>query len=109
MALSYIPRFDGLRAVSIAAVFLGHFAHIHTINGVRVFFVLSGFLITRILLDHRDQKQTTTAVARTFYWHRLLRIFPPYYAAIAVAVLLGLGNARDTWLSNILYLASIRL
>jgi peptidoglycan/LPS O-acetylase OafA/YrhL len=84
----YISEFDGLRALAVILVFLNHFAP-QTISqfdflrrvgwvGVDLFFVLSGFLITGILLDSRCKP----GYYRRFYWRRSLRIFPLYYALL---------------------------
>lgn len=94
-----IPSLDGLRALSIVMVLFGHLAGTrgfpvsaatgNFLNsaelGVHVFFVISGFLITRLLLDE-VARNGRIAVGR-FYLRRTLRIFPPYYALIAVLVL----------------------
>jgi peptidoglycan/LPS O-acetylase OafA/YrhL len=94
-----IPSLDGLRAISIVFVLFGHLAgtrgfpvptavgnFLNTAElGVHVFFVISGFLITRLLLDELARNQKV-AVGR-FYLRRTLRIFPPYYTYIGVMVL----------------------
>jgi peptidoglycan/LPS O-acetylase OafA/YrhL len=54
-------------------------------NGVRVFFVLSGFLITHLLLS--EVKRTGTVAVKKFYIRRALRIWPLYYALLAVSFL----------------------
>ncbi|MGE3276694.1 MAG: acyltransferase family protein [Vicinamibacterales bacterium] len=100
-----IPSLDGLRGISITLVFLAHLAGTRNFPigedaahfwaagefGVRVFFVLSGFLITGLLLD--EIAKTGRIHLGRFYLRRTLRIFPPYYvfiAALAVAGAAGL-------------------
>lgn len=83
-----IPELDGLRGLAIAAVLLYHLwpreNGLHPLFrggwiGVELFFVLSGFLITSILLKQVGQPN----YYRRFYWRRFLRIFPLYYALLA--------------------------
>ena len=103
-----IASLDGLRAVSIALVLYVHcarsaspsgagplFPELGTL-GVRVFFVISGFLITSLLLG--ELRRTGKLSLRKFYYRRLLRIFPPYYfylAAIFVLMSLGVVKLMD--------------
>jgi peptidoglycan/LPS O-acetylase OafA/YrhL len=96
-----IPSLDGLRAISIALVLLSHLggtagfpASHQTMSffalgtlGVQVFFVISGFLITTLLL--RELDETGTVSLRRFYFRRTLRIFPPYYALLAAMAIAG--------------------
>jgi peptidoglycan/LPS O-acetylase OafA/YrhL len=116
---------DGFRGLAILAVFLYHVAFFGGAPphspldrglvrlvltgwiGVDLFFVLSGFLITGILLDSRDRP----GWLKQFYWRRLLRIVPAYYLAmgVQVAILAWNGQADSarlgwtaTWLTNIL-------
>lgn len=101
------PQLDGLRAFAVSAVLFDHFwpalpqlGH----EGVRLFFVLSGFLITAILLDVRAGIESTgvssdrwTALWR-FYGRRFLRIFPAYYLTLAVlAVAANDALRHDLW------------
>lgn len=83
--LKYIRSLDGLRAVAIILVMLFHFRPYQFFGiafdfgwiGVQLFFVLSGYLITRILLV---KKQNDFGYyVKNFYWRRVLRIFPLYY------------------------------
>jgi len=97
-----IRSLDGLRAVSIALVVVSHVAlewlgpkRGHALGvlgglGVRIFFVISGFLITTLLL--RELTSTGSVSLARFYARRSLRIFPACYAYIAVvAALAGAG------------------
>ena len=82
---AYFPSLDGLRAVSFFGVFLWHYLALpYGWAGVDVFFVLSGFLITGILYDTRDDIHRV----RNFYIRRTLRIFPLYYAVLLAILLL---------------------
>lgn len=81
-----IPALNGIRAVSVIAVMLYHFdvkwgsGH----YGVMFFFVLSGFLITHLLL--KENAKTGTISIRDFYIRRSLRIFPAFYVFLAVYI-----------------------
>ncbi len=89
---SHIQELDGLRAIAIIVVLLFHLeAYWFSLGwaGVTLFFVLSGFLITGILLDAKGSPH----YLRNFYARRGLRIFPIYYLTLfvitVVAVVLG--------------------
>ncbi len=91
---NHIPSLDGLRAISIIFVIVAHSAGTRNAPaaldyllpfgnlGVKIFFEISGFLITTLLLKE------LTAAGRVsfsgFYWRRVLRIFPAFYAYIAI-------------------------
>src|ERR1700730_7417958 len=91
-AITYRPQLDALRTFAVFGVLgshywlkeslLGHF-------GVRLFFVLSGFLITSILL----QRGSTLA----FYARRAARLWPAFYLCLAFALLLDLDGYRTSW------------
>ena len=78
-----IPSLDGLRAISVSLVLIAHasraghtpgFLAIYAIPGVRMFFVISGYLITTILLN--EHGRTSTINLREFYIRRAYRILP---------------------------------
>lgn len=103
---AFYPALDGLRAVAFTLVFLIHYVRLPWgWSGVNMFFVLSGFLITGILLDTRDDPHR----ARNFYVRRTLRIFPLYYGVmLALLVLHPLLHWQWTraWLAWPLYLGN---
>jgi peptidoglycan/LPS O-acetylase OafA/YrhL len=81
--MNRIPSLDGLRAISISLVLVGHWAELHYHSdvagafanlGVRIFFVISGYLITTLLLKEHDK--TSTIQLRDFYVRRAYRILP---------------------------------
>ena len=88
---TYIPELDGLRAVAVCAVLL-----FHTIPGaigggfigVDIFFVLSGYLITTILVREFDRKARIRL--RNFYARRAIRLMPAFFALLAIYMLLVL-------------------
>ncbi len=84
-----IPELDGLRGIAIVLVLLRHYIHHPQLlllgpqwgwMGVNLFFVLSGFLITSILLRLASQPRAL----KVFYARRTLRIFPLYFLALLV-------------------------
>lgn len=93
MRRNRIPSLDGARAISIALVMASHagpqrFLQAADVGllGVRVFFVISGFLITKLLLEERER--TGRISIRRFYMRRAFRILPAAYVYIAIAVML---------------------
>jgi len=81
----YFPALDGLRALSVILVVFNHLhadvpVWIQGTRGVDVFFVLSGFLITTLLL--RERARTGRVSLRAFYIRRFFRIVPVYFATI---------------------------
>ncbi len=113
------PQLDGLRAIACAAVMFSHFAPEEWLlqrmlpwgtMGVHLFLVLSGFLITAILLDSRERATGHGAVSnqlKQFYVRRFLRIFPLYYALLFTLYLLNYGIMRDTFTIHLLYLQNL--
>lgn len=111
---TYYPRLDGLRAVAVALVFVEHFVFNDFVRelhlggvGVKLFFVLSGFLITSILLDTKSQGMPLAKAAQRFYWRRTLRLMPAFYCAIALTAALGIAEMREHWWLHAAYLSNV--
>lgn len=109
---SYLPQLDGIRAIAVTLVLFVHCVIVpgrgtaawilrNVLSngwiGVDLFFALSGYLITSILIRAR----TRPHYFRNFYARRFLRIFPPYYVVIAIlaiaAAWLPFGPLRPAW------------
>jgi peptidoglycan/LPS O-acetylase OafA/YrhL len=94
LAMKRFPALDGLRAVAALLVVAFHFAGpnwrwLSGWTGVDVFFALSGFLITTLIL--REESNRGTVSLRAFYLRRVFRIMPVYYVVL-------LGMAGLYWL-----------
>jgi peptidoglycan/LPS O-acetylase OafA/YrhL len=112
------PQLDALRAMAVCAVLIHHFLPVQRLISenfltlgllaVRLFFVLSGYLITGILL--RSRSLSFRAALREFYTRRALRILPIYYLTLLVAALLGVTAVsqfifwHSFYVSNILFI-----
>ena len=105
------PQLDGLRAVAVAAVAWSHWERDYQAGipfgaGVHLFFVLSGFLITRILLDVRQASDRGAAI-RAFYIRRALRIFPAFYVTLLLAWIAGVPLVRESLAWHATYLSNV--
>ncbi len=118
LARRHFPSLDGLRGLSIIAVVWHHAAakaypEFHLAQrgeyGVALFFSISGFLITTLLI--REKVQHGDISLRAFYARRALRIFPLYYAVLMLYVALVFLTERgtvvgDQFWQNLPYFAS---
>jgi len=116
-----MPQLDGLRALAVVMVLWSHsmpVAYQYVLNthigfiGVQLFFVLSGFLISGILLDiskRGTSSQTKYFGLRQFYIRRFLRIFPLYYMVLLLAVLFKVPPLPDNWPWHAAYLSNFWL
>ena len=102
----YYPALDGFRGCALIMVFLDHYGGVPILGlGVSLFFVLSGFLITGILWDTRNQPHRL----RNFYVRRTLRIFPLYYGVFFLILLLApvmRWQWNSTWWMWVAYLGN---
>ncbi|MGH9595343.1 MAG: acyltransferase family protein [Edaphobacter sp.] len=115
----HMPELDILRGCAVLAVFFyhglywtgatssNHLAHLFIKStvvgwlGVNLFFVLSGFLITGVLMDAKGR----TSFYRNFYLRRALRILPAYLALIAILILVGWLQFRSAMVA-LLFIAN---
>ncbi len=101
-SMARIPSLDGLRALSIFLVIalhtLQHYSTTHYVapiwfgifaggTGVYIFFVISGYLITRLLLNEHEKRGSISL--RGFYLRRVMRILPPIYVYVIFLLILG--------------------
>jgi peptidoglycan/LPS O-acetylase OafA/YrhL len=117
-----LPCLDGIRAVAVGMVILGHarltfelppLGVVNTIwaylgeAGVALFFGLSGYLITHLLV--REQKKNGCISLRLFYTRRILRIFPAHYAYLLAFSLLTLTGIYSIPLHDLLAAATFTI
>lgn len=116
----YVPSLNGLRGISIMMVIFGHLLLrsfpllvipyplsliVNASLGVNVFFVISGFLITKLLLQ--EEFLNGIINLKSFFIRRAFRIFPAYYFILLVYFILQLFAvlhfSMQSWLSSIFY------
>lgn len=100
------PALDGIRAVAVITL-LAHHARVVPAGyiGVDVFFVLSGFLITALLLE--EQTRTGTVRIGAFWWRRARRLLPALALLVAVVGGLGALGAGSYWVTPEATLAAL--
>src|SRR5579862_4947015 len=112
--MTRIPSLDGLRAISISLVVVGHWAELGYHSdvagafanlGVRIFFIISGYLITTLLL--KEHTKTSTIGLKEFYIRRAYRILPASFAFMLIVFVIFRHDLR--WYhaaAAVLYLAN---
>jgi peptidoglycan/LPS O-acetylase OafA/YrhL len=116
------PALDGVRAVATIAVLISHFfpersplgRAVHWGRfGVLLFFVLSGLLITRLLLAGRESVErgeaTRGEVFRAFFLRRALRIMPIYYIVVLAGAAIGYRPIADYLFAHLTYTGNVAL
>jgi peptidoglycan/LPS O-acetylase OafA/YrhL len=115
VSIKRIPSLDGVRAISITLVVLSHLVRWKNVSldvlggygalGVQIFFVLSGYLITNLLLG--EYERTSTINLRDFYIRRAFRIFPAAFVFLAIVTVFYWHQIRwyhvvtaALWVSN---------
>jgi peptidoglycan/LPS O-acetylase OafA/YrhL len=115
-----INSIDGLRGISIILVLIDHYVYfsgnnflssnisffINSKNGVDLFFIISGYLITNILVKEHQEKGRISLIS--FFLKRVIRIFPSFYFLLFIYFILFKLNIINlsipTWISSILFL-----
>lgn len=115
---NYLPALDGFRGIAILTVIIGHMLIRTKLEylalgniGVQLFFVLSGFLITSLLL--KEKIKTGAVSLKNFYIRRALRILPVAYLFLAVLLLLnylfGLKLSSFSFIAAAFYIKNLPL
>ncbi len=121
METKYVKQLDGLRFYAVVMIMVAHWLqwqwknelllNIPFTHGVVLFFVLSGYLISRILFLNKEKNELNSANKRkiilTFYIRRILRIFPIYYLTILFLLIINHGNIREIFPWLISYTSNI--
>ena len=111
-----LNQLDAVRALAIGLVIVEHYGG-KSINthlplgmgslGVGLFFCLSGYLITSILLKEYDSGLPQVTIWTNFFARRFLRLIPPYWAWIAVLVVFGISPVAESWPWHAAYLSNV--
>jgi peptidoglycan/LPS O-acetylase OafA/YrhL len=117
-SIKFLPQIDGLRFIAVMGVIISHWCIdnykdnlilkvIPFGGGVQLFFVISGYLITKILLIEKErigQNQISFWQAiKSFFLKRILRIFPIYYLLIAALIIIYKGSLESILTSLLTY------
>jgi peptidoglycan/LPS O-acetylase OafA/YrhL len=115
----YMPQLDTLRTFAVIQVLFSHWLEKDRLirifpfgeTGVTLFFVLSGFLITQILLKSREiseiKNQHRLHSAKQFYIRRFLRIFPVYYVTLFILFIFNVPYLRENFIWYLCYASNI--
>jgi peptidoglycan/LPS O-acetylase OafA/YrhL len=117
--LNYLPQLDALRSFAVFLVLIQHFPGPFPSKikygafGVQLFFVLSGYLITRILLVGRAKAESGASgkgrQILLFYIRRALRIFPLFYFVLLFTAFLNIPPVRETFWWHFFYASNFYL
>jgi peptidoglycan/LPS O-acetylase OafA/YrhL len=121
METKYVKQLDGLRFYAVVMIMIAHWLqwqwknelllNIPFTHGVVLFFVLSGYLISRILFLNKEKYELKIAnrnkIIITFYIRRILRIFPVYYLTILFLLIINHGNISEIFPWLISYTSNI--
>ena len=109
----YLKQIDALRAFAVFFVIFSHWGPQNStvmkmlpygFLGVNLFFVISGFLITRILLTNQQLKGSSNwTIIKSFFIRRTLRIFPLYYLTLIFFIIINYQNLRQNLFPYLFY------
>jgi peptidoglycan/LPS O-acetylase OafA/YrhL len=113
----FMPQLDGLRAIAVILVLIDHWLPRELYGrlplgayGVNLFFVLSGFLITGILLESRGKAESAGSSRgsslRVFYIRRALRIVPAFYLVLILMTAADIPPLRESFAWHAAYLTN---
>ncbi|GAA4452726.1 hypothetical protein GCM10023189_16600 [Nibrella saemangeumensis] len=114
----YIPELDSIRAIAVLLVIFHHWLPKDSLLnilpngslGVNIFFVISGYLITAILLRSKKQVESSvldiSTVFKNFYVRRTLRIFPIYYLVLIILLLAENPTVKEDGIYYFTYTAN---
>ena len=108
--MKYYPQIDTLRFFAVCMVSISHWMPNSWVEdsqisriGVEIFFVISGFLITRILLNNNNKQGNIIGKLKTFIIRRALRIFPAYYFVVFLSYVFNSGHFKTAIWWNLAY------
>jgi peptidoglycan/LPS O-acetylase OafA/YrhL len=114
---NFYPYLEGFRGIAVFLVLISHWIVIEYFPsfiflkfgflGVNFFFVLSGFLITEILLIEIHNKVPKKKIIKNFFAKRTLRIFPIFYLTIVLLAILDVGSSRASLPWSLTYTLNI--
>ncbi|WP_214459954.1 acyltransferase family protein [Flavihumibacter fluvii] len=114
----FYTQLEGLRGIAVLMVLTSHFIIMKNFPGlkflelgfwgVNIFFVLSGFLITEILLKEIYANNSAKDILRRFYLKRTLRIFPIYYLIIILLAIFKVGGTESALKWSLTYTLNIQ-
>lgn len=116
----YFKQLDALRCYAVFSVIFGHMPlldlgshHFLTIlygyvPGVPVFFCISGFLISTIIINNFQTLHVNNFL-KSFYARRFLRIFPIYYLTLLLLFIVNIDNYRSWFLYDLFYVSNIKM
>lgn len=113
-SLAFMPQLHSLRALCILAVIYTHYFAENRWPlgifwgglGVRCFFVLSGFLITSILIRESDAASSFKSMYVSFILRRGFRLYPVLLVTLVASAILGISAVRDGFLWHVTYLSN---